>query len=162
MARRVYTDKQKTEALRLYEVEGLSAAHKQTGIPKTTIQSWAKKAGVRTSATENVRAANEAQSESFKARRQRITDRLYGLAESTLDVLENPDEYQTIMRGEMGAEVVRRPGFIPAQDKKNEATSLGIVLDKAEGLEKFDNDNGATEAKGLLVALAEQIGVGSE
>ena len=49
MSRRVYTDEQREEALRLYADDGLAAAHNATGIPKQTIQSWAKRSGVRTS-----------------------------------------------------------------------------------------------------------------
>lgn len=162
MAKRVYTNEQKTEALRIYEAEGTSAASKQTGIPKSTIDQWARKAGVRTVRTENVRARVEAAQLDNAERRANLVKRLYGIAEAGVDLLEAPDEYQTILKGEMGIERGGRPGFVPAQDKQRELTAIGIALDKAEALEKFDNDNGSAEAKGLLVALAEQIGVASE
>lgn len=160
--RRTYTDKQRSEALKLYAEDGLSAAHKKTRIPKTTIQSWAKRNGVRTSATQNVREANQAQAENFKARRQRIISDLYDLTEDSVRLLKKPNEYQTITKGTFGVEEASTLGFVPAQDKQREVTAIGILLDKASVLEKFDNDNGATAAKGLLVALAEQIGVASE
>lgn len=162
MARRVYTDEQRENALQLYENDGLAASHNATGIPKQTIQSWAKRAGVRTSATQNMRAANEAAKASNADRRAKLVERLYGVAEQSMDLIESPSEYQTILKGEMGGEGAAQPGFIPAQDKQREMTAIGIMLDKAATLEKFDNDNGATEAKGLLLALAEQIGVASE
>lgn len=162
MARRVYSDEEKAEALRIYEAEGTSAASKQTSIPKSTIDQWARKAGVRTVRAENVRARVEAAQLDNAERRARLVKRLYGIAEASADLIEAPEDYQTILKGEMGVERGARPGFVPAQDKQRELTSIGIALDKAESLEKFDNDNGATEAKGLLVALAEQIGVASE
>lgn len=162
MSRRVYTDEEKAEAVSLYESEGTSAASKQTGIPKNTIQGWARKAGVRTVRNENVSARVDAAKLDNSERRANLVKRLYGLAESSVDLIESPAEYQTILKGSMGVEDAAQPGFIPAQDKQREMTAIGIMLDKAATLEKFDNDNGATEAKGLLLALAEQIGVASE
>ena len=162
MTRRAHTDDEKAEALRIYEEHGPTAAQKQTGIHKATVTKWAKAAGVATVAVQNMREAREAIQESNAERRARLVQRLYGIAETSADLLENPAEYQTILKGEMGIERGGRPGFIPAQDKQRELTAMGIALDKAAMLEKFDNDNGAREAKGLLVSLAEQIGVGSE
>lgn len=138
MSRRVYTDEQREEALRLYADDGLAAAHNATGIPKQTIQSWAKRAGVRTSATQNMREANEAQSENFKARRNRIIGDLYGLAEDSVKLLKDPTQYQTILKGSMGVEGPEMPGFVPAQDKQREITAVGIMLDKALTLESHD------------------------
>lgn len=162
MARRVYTDEQRAEALRLFETDGPSKAAKATGIAKGTIAGWAKAAGVRTVRNENVRARVDAAKLDNSERRANLVKRLYGLAEASVELVENPADYQTILKGSMGVEGAASPGFIPAQDKQREMTAIGIMLDKAAVLEKFDNDNGATEAKGLLLALAEQIGVGSE
>lgn len=162
MARRAYTEDEKAEALKLYEEQGPGAVQKQLGIPKGTVGRWAKAAGVGTVRTENVRARVEAAQLDNAERRANLVKRLYGLAEASADLLEAPAEYQTILKGEMGIERGGRPGFVPAQDKQRELTAMGIAIDKAAMLEKFDNDNGAREAKGLLVSLAEQIGVGSE
>lgn len=162
MARRAYSDEEKAEALRIYQEHGPSAVEKQLGIPKGTVGRWAKAAQIGTVRTENVRARVEAAQLDNAERRANLVKRLYGIAETSMDLLEEPAEYQTILKAEMGVERGARPGFVPAQDKQRELTAIGIALDKAEALEKFDNDNGATEAKGLLLALAEQIGVGSE
>ena len=162
MARRAYTDEQREEALRLYETDGPSAVEKQLGIPKATVASWARRAGVHTVRNENVSARVDAAKLDNAERRANLVKRLYGLAEASVELVENPTEYQTILKGSMGVEDAASPGFIPAQDKQREMTAIGIMLDKAAVLEKFDNDNGAGEAKGLLLALAEQIGVGSE
>lgn len=138
MSRRVYSDEEKAEALTLYETVGPAEAARQSGIPKGTIAAWAKRTGVRTSATQNVREANEAQSENFKARRGRIIADLYGLAEDSVKLLKEPTQYQTILKGSMGVEGPEMPGFIPAQDKQREITAVGIMLDKALTLESHD------------------------
>lgn len=149
MARRVYTEDEKAEALRIYQEHGPSAAARETGIPKGTIAAWARRGGVRTSAPQNMREANEAQSENFKARRHAIITQLYDLAEADIAQLKQPGTYQTIMKGPMGVEEVKTPGFIPAQDKQREYTALGIALDKATTLENFDagsQDHNAVDA----------------
>lgn len=138
MARRAYTEDEKDEALRIYEAEGPSAAARETGIPKGTIAAWARRGGVRTSAPQNMREANEAQSENFKARRNRIIADLYGLAEDSVKLLKEPAQYQTILKGAMGVEGPEMPGFVPAQDKQREITAVGIMLDKALTLESHD------------------------
>lgn len=138
MSRRAYSDEEKTEALRIYEAQGPAEAARQTGIPKGTIAAWGRRSGVRTSATQNTREANEAQSENFKARRNRIIGDLYGLAEDTVSLLKEPTQYQTILKGAMGVEGPEMPGFIPAQDKQREITAVGIMLDKALTLESHD------------------------
>lgn len=56
MARRVYTEEQKADALRIYEVEGPREAARQTSIPRGTIGDWAKQTGIRTVGTEKRRA----------------------------------------------------------------------------------------------------------
>lgn len=162
MARRAYTEDEKAEALRIYEEHGPTAAQKQTGIDKSTVRKWARAAGVATVATVKTQAATQAMQVSNAERRAKLVSRLYGIAEAGIDLIESPAEYQTILKGEMGIERGGRPGFVPAQDKQRELTAIGIALDKAEALEKFDNDNGAAAAKSMLMKLAEQIGVADE
>ena len=162
MARRAYTDDEKAEALKLYEEHGPSAVQKRLGIPKGTVGRWAKAAQIGTVRSENVRARVEAAQLDNAERRALLVKRLYGLAETSMDLLEQPDEYKTILRGEFGVERADSPGFIPAQDKQRELTAIGIALDKAAVLEKFDHDGGATEAKGLLSALRDKIGMRHE
>ena len=105
-----------------------------------------------------MRAANEAAKASNADRRASWVERLYGVAEQSME------SHRVILpsirrsQGRDGRRGSAQPGFIPAQDKQREMTAIGIMLDKAAVLEKFDNDNGATEAKGLLLALAEQMG----
>lgn len=156
--RRTYTEEQKTAALEIYKEHGPSEAARQTNIPKGTINSWARRMHVSTSATKNTREANQAQAETFRQRRHRIIGELYDLVEDGVALLKDPSQYQSVAKGSFGVEDGKTFGFIPARDKQQETTAIGIMLDKAERLESIDADNGATEATSLLDKLAEQVG----
>jgi transposase-like protein len=156
--RRKYTQEEQTQALNIYQIQGTAAASRQTGIPKSTIDSWARKAGVRTSVTKNTREANQAQAETFRQRRYRIITELYDLAEHGIALLKNPKKYQAVAKSSFGVEVPMEFGFVPARDKQQEVTAIGIMLDKAERLEALDNDGGTREVTSMLDKLAEQIG----
>lgn len=157
-ARRTYTPEQRQEALALYKLHGTAEAARQTGIPKGTIDTWRRRDGVKTSVTKNTREASDRQKETFRERRYNIIHRLYDIAENSIELLENPKQYQTIGKAEFGVEVGKKFGFVPAREKQQEATAIGIMLDKAERLEKQDADNGARETTSLLDKLAAQIG----
>lgn len=59
MARRVYTDDEKAEALELYAQHGAAETARRTGISLGTVKSWASRAGVATDAADVTRAATE-------------------------------------------------------------------------------------------------------
>lgn len=143
--RRTYTNKQREEALRIYETEGTTAASKQLGIPKNTIQGWARKRGIRTVRTAKTQAATEAVRSDSAKLRALIEARSYELAD--------------LASQEMIRRLTKDPGTIEVKDL---APMFGVSVDKGLAISRADSDNGATNAKGLLVALAEQIGVGSE
>jgi len=107
---------------------------------------------------QNMREANEFQKQSFAETRHEIITDLYGLAKGIIGQLKSPSEHWTLARNEEGAERAYLPGFIPSQDKQREATTLGIMLDKAERLEKIDSDNGVNAGRSMLEKLAEQLG----
>lgn len=153
-----YTAEQRTEALKLYEQEGPSAVEKKLGIPKTTVMSWAKKAGVRTIRTERTRKAVEARVFDGKLRRQNITERLYGQAEKILDDLEAP-KFRTILKASFGEEKPKTLDFIPANDKKTLLQAVGTAMTTTAKLEAVDTDNGVQGAVSMLDRLMEQIGV---
>lgn len=145
MARRTYTEEQKAEAVKLYEEHGTTAASKQTGIPKNTIQGWARKAGVRTVRQAKTAAATEAAKSDSAKTRALLEARSYQIADLA------------------SQEMIRRlTDEAPLIESKDLTPMFGVSLDKGLAIHRADSDNGATEAKGLLVALAEQIGVGSE
>lgn len=161
MSRASYTAEEKAAALKQYQEYGVAETARRTGIPKGTISSWAVSAGLESSARETTRAACEAQSLNFKARRQRIAERLLTQAEGYLDRMEDPEEYQTLARVE-GSEESIRPGFIPSKDRQHEATAFAILIDKEKILTERDDDGGKSEAQSMLKKLGDQLGVPSD
>lgn len=156
-APRKYTDKQRQEALRLYELEGPTAVAQKLGIAKGTVTGWAKKAGTRTVRNERTAHAVEAVQVDNKLRRQNIAARLYSQAETTLDVLEAPT-FQTLKRGEGGAEYPTTLDFIPSADRRTLVQTVQIALKTTHEIDARDNDNGMTAGKSMLEKLAEQLG----
>lgn len=145
MAKRTYTQEQRDEALELYETEGTTSASKKLGIPKNTIQGWARKSGVRTVRQSKTQAATDAARSDSAKTRALLEARSYELADLA------------------SAEMIRRLTEEAATIESKDLTPMfGVSVDKGLAISRADSDNGASAAKGLLVALAEQIGVGSE
>lgn len=153
-----YTKEQRDEALKLYEAEGPTAVEKQLGIPKNTVASWAKNAGVRTIRTESTRKAVEAKVVDGKLRRQNITHRLYGQAEKILDDLEG-STFTTVLKGEYGVDETRILHFVPPADRKTLVQAVGTVMNTTVNLEKVDAGAEAEAGVNMLTALAEALGV---
>lgn len=140
-----YTEAQRAEALALYETDGPTAVTARFGIPKTTVASWAKNAGVRTVRTEATRAAVEAKVVDGKLRRQNIVHRLYGQAEKILDDLEG-EEFRTILKAAGGADTEDTLSFVPPNDRKILVQTVSAAMNSAVNLEKVDADNGQSAA----------------
>ncbi|MFC9934594.1 transposase [Glutamicibacter sp. NPDC127525] len=156
-APRKYTDKQRQEALHLYEQEGPTAVAQKLGIPKGTVAQWAKQTGTQTVRNERTAHATEAVMVDNKLRRQNIAARLYDQAEMTLDVLEAPS-FQTLKRGEGGAEHSATLDFIPSAERRTLVQTVQIALKTTHEIDARDNDNGMTAGKSMLEKLAEQLG----
>lgn len=156
MAKRSYTDEEKQTALRLYETHGPTAVEKQLGIPKNTVATWAKASGTRTVRNEHTSHAVEAKIVDNKLRRQNIAARLYGQAETMLDDLE-ADSFQTIIRGEGGAEHATTLDFIPAGERRTLIQATNTALKTTQELEQRDQDGGQTAAVSMLDKLAKQL-----
>jgi transposase-like protein len=140
-----YTAAQRAEALALYETDGPSAVTARFGIPKTTVASWAKNAGVRTVRNETTRAAVEAKVVDGKLRRQNIVHRLYGQAEKILDDLEG-EVFRTLIKAAGGADVEDTLTFVPPNDRKTLVQTAASAMNSAVNLEKVDADNGQSAA----------------
>lgn len=156
-APRKYTDEQRAEALRLYEQEGPTAVAQKLGIPKGTVAQWAKQTGTQTVRNERTAHATEAVMVDNKLRRQNIAARLYGQAETTLDILEAP-KFQTLKRGEGGAEYAATLDFIPSAERRTLVQTVQVALKTTHELDARDDDNGASAGKSMLEKLAEQLG----
>jgi recombinational DNA repair ATPase RecF len=109
-----YQPELKAQALAIYTDHGGAEASRETGVPATTIRSWAHRAGVATVATEKTRAATEAARLRWKERRMELAHRVGEQAEEALR--------RTAMEIKSGK----------TSDAKNMATALAILIDKAQ------------------------------
>jgi transposase-like protein len=116
-----YTEEQKAEALQLYKTEGTRAAAKTTGIPRGTIQWWAKTAGVRTERTSKTAAATEAAASEAARTRAEAALKAILLADKLLDILSE--------------RVADESDDIPVKDL---AIMFGIMADKHRLLTEMD------------------------
>jgi transposase-like protein len=146
-----YTPEQRAEALALYETHGPSAVTARFGIPKTTVASWAKNAGVRTVRTEATRAAVEAKVVDGKLRRANIMHRLYGQAEKILDDLEG-SEFKTLVKGQGGADHEDVLDFVPPNDRKTLIQSVSTATASAAKLEDYDKAS-ADQSSGAVSVI---------
>ncbi len=120
--RRKYGKDQRSEALDLYESDGLSAAAKATGIPKGTIATWVRRAGVKTVANTKTAAATETRVIDAAHRRATVISKSITLAETLLDQLATDIE-----SGE-------------PLSTKDKAVIFGIVADKHRAIAGMERD----------------------
>jgi transposase-like protein len=88
MARNVYSDEFRAEAVTLSEQIGTLDAAKQLGVRTETLRSWRTRAGVATLRVEETRAATEAVKVDADQRRARLGERLLELAEKSTERAE--------------------------------------------------------------------------
>ena len=146
-----YTETQRAEAVELYRTQGPTAAGEKLGIPKETIMSWAKKAGVHTVRTSATRAAVEAKVVDGKLRRQNIMHRLYGQAETILDELEG-ETFTTLVKGSGGSDHEATLGFVPPNDRKTLIQSVSTATASATKLEDYDK-SAADQSSGAVSVI---------
>lgn len=132
MARRVYTDEEKAEALRIYESDGPSAVLRDLGIPKGTVSRWAKAAGIGTVRNEKMAEAREA-------------------ADNDSATLRAIAANQSIRVTNTIAEAIERRLAIEAEtvDLKELATVYGIFADKHKlfvGMDQGNEEHTAVDA----------------
>jgi transposase-like protein len=122
---RTYSADEKATALNLYVSHGLAEAWRLTGIPKPTIATWAKAAGLRTFDTQKTEAATEAHVAHADELRARLRVQLL---EKASDLLDRMDAMHVDFKGK-DADAVTYP-IAPASAVQNYATSVGILIDK--------------------------------
>lgn len=105
MAAQKWTDDQRTEALLLHRSVGPAEAARQTGIPKATITSWARRQGVHTNAPVEREAAVESSVLAAEARRLALAESLLGDVEGLRRRLFRPMTYVHVktVAGPVGA-----------------------------------------------------------
>lgn len=160
-----YTQAQRDEALALYETHGPTAVTEKYGIPKTTVASWAKNAGVRTVRTERTRAAVEA----------KVVDAQAGIAALRLEILAiarheaaevrdaqlGVKPWKTVLKGSGGSEHVAELDFIPPQDKRANANSLASHAGTLKNLAPRETENNEA-AISMIDRVIEGLGMGPE
>jgi transposase-like protein len=125
---REYSPEEKAAALKLYGEVGLAEAWRQTRIPKPTIASWARRAGLpHTDASAKTAVATMAAS--ARADQLRAEIRLT-LLEKVADLLGRMDGEHVEFKN--SAKEIREVVYpiAPAGAVQNYATSVGILLDK--------------------------------
>ena len=130
--RRTYTPAQKAEALNLYKTHGPRAASKETGIPFSTIQDWARKANIRSDRTTKTYAQVEAAQIDAAKVRALVTTKTISVTETLIEQIADRinDEAEAI----------------PVKDL---AVIFGIISDKHRALAAMDRNtenNNAVDA----------------
>ncbi len=149
-----YTPEQKAEALRLYAEVGPSEAARQTGIPKSTVESWARRTGARTVATEQTRAATEAVRAESLATRERIRSKVLQRADRVLDRMV--EQYEEFVGKDGDHAIYKEP---PGDALRNMAIAFATLLDKYR-LEMGESTARAElDVRGRVAAVAERMGL---
>ncbi|MFD0883860.1 hypothetical protein ACFQ08_04720 [Streptosporangium algeriense] len=133
---------------------------RQHGVSDATVRKIAKDEQI-------VDAFSRAQTE--KATRARTADMKTRRAELAETLLADVDRlrarawssYRYYERGPEGPELVVLD-LPPLRETREAYTALGIAIDKHDKLIKMDSDNGASEARSMLGALAEGLRVAYE
>jgi hypothetical protein len=127
-------DTDREAALAVYRDQGLAAAHRESGVPKSTLRRWAKAAGMETArlaahAAARTRAAVEQHQATLAQRRVAMAAALMTEAEIELTRLRQPKvEWKMAASGK---EVTRELPEPEPGDRRNIATTVAILLDKS-------------------------------
>jgi hypothetical protein len=81
MSRTHYTPEQRTQALALYVEHGPAETERHTGIPRRTIATWARRAGLKTDAPSKTAKATAAAAMKWAQRRVVLADKLGQVSE---------------------------------------------------------------------------------
>lgn len=130
--RRLYKPEEKEQALALYVELGPKEASDQTKIPRKTISTWAKRAGLATKVVATTSAATDAAKAKAALTRETLRSELI---EKALEILRRMDaehiDFKVVGQGEgVGAiEQVTYPKPTPSGVREY-AVTVGILLDK--------------------------------
>jgi transposase len=151
-----YSADDRAKALAVYRQHGPREAARRFGMSKSTVSRWAQAEGISAAVpAERTRAATEAAQLTAKQRRVRLKDAMLEDADTIRRLILAPQT--VIVDGQVHEQVHPSP-----RDMRDLGVTLGILVDKYAVLDARDDDNGVEEAKGLLVALRDQIGMGHE
>lgn len=139
MPRRSYTPDQRTAALELYAEAGPSAVEATLGIPKGTVTGWAKAAGIRTRAIENLSAGLAASHATFEQRRHDLAHGLLNDIARLRAELFAPCVERKAMVVSDGAELGSHAEIVDIErsqptfaEQTRIMTAIGIAVDKTQ------------------------------
>ncbi len=159
MPKRIYTPTEKAAALNLYETDGPTAVERQLGIPKETVNSWARKTNTRTLRTGRTHEAIAARQADLKLRRAVLSARFLDEAEALLSrVRADYTVYAFGGRdGNYSEHVMPLP---PAGDARSLMQAATYAARQHVDLVAVDSDAGSSDAKSLLTDLGKALGIG--
>jgi hypothetical protein len=142
MTRR-YSDADRRRAREVYEAEGLAAAVKATGVPRSTLRLWADREKWTVPATgseQKARARTEAARATLEHKRTELSHEALDGARQLVVEMFTPYTYKHVVTlrdaGEFAgqyADIVEVPLPAPnARDRQALATAMGILVDKAQ------------------------------
>ncbi len=120
-----YTEDERKVALDIYEKSGAAEAARQTGIPKPTITSWARRAGLQSDAPQNHKAAIEMSQLSRLEKQERLTDLMVDEAIRTVQDMNSP----ITVAGAFSPVKLPKP---EPRHRKDLAVTLGVLFDKVQ------------------------------
>jgi transposase-like protein len=145
VTRRAYSDQERADALELYVEHGLAEAARLSGVPRGTLSSWARRAGVHTDAAGASRA--RARTEAARARwaevtqehREELAGRLLAEVHTLLDQVQEPTTYHhvvTLSGGrDAGASAAVVPVEVPhpvAKDQQARVAAVAALVEKLQ------------------------------
>lgn len=151
MAEQRWTDEQRQRALELHRTVGPAEAARQTGIPKGTVASWARRQGVRTNVAQTLEAATDAAALTAEQKRLELADGLLDDVQRLRRRLFEPMDYvhvKVLSTGQGLPQEVERVHVevdqpVPA-DQLRLAQSIVALIEKAQLLtgEATSRDDG--------------------
>src|SRR4051794_34782746 len=125
-AKRTYTEKQKAEALELYKEFGCAETYRRlkTKIPRSTLTSWAREAGIQSDGAAKTAKATEMAKLTREQKREQIIDGIHDVA------LMLNGQMQSMKKIELGDKLIEVA--LEAKELQALATSFGIYFDKMQ------------------------------
>ncbi len=129
----------------------------ELGCSAGTVTKYAQARGLTFNRAHTAEAVAAHQADAAATRAQTLADLYRALGDQTRRIV-NADQWETVLRGSEGREVVDRPGFIPARDLQAAANGIASLAKTIGTLEARDKP-GAAAAASLLTSLAASLGI---
>lgn len=134
---------------------GRNEISRRTGLAEGTVGNIARALGLSFDRSATA-ALTASRAEDLRARRQRIQLKMLTQAEQVLDDLAS-GQWQTLIRGDQGAEREVTLDFVPARDRKDAVWAVGAYVANDERLERVTGDSGQDAARSMLVGLLRDV-----